>query len=498
MSGALLQLAAIGSQNQPLIGNPETTFFQFVSKRHSNFAVESISHMSEGQVAFGHKFSFSLSRTGDLISKMYFEFDLPELASEDNSNRLTWIPNVGEYLIQEVEIMIGGMVVDRHFGEWLHIWSELTVPQTQRAGYMRMIGNRKELLWPDENSYLVPGTKVTVPLQFWFCRSYGMALPIIAMEHSDIKVNVTLAPLEDLVVVWKNDGNNDKFCKIHRDEATAVIHGAQKAAMSTFLSRGNFDSNGRISGFVNNSIGTEIKAALWVDYIFLGNEERNYFATRQHNYLIEQLQANGDLSVTTQEQQFRLNFRHPVKEMVWVTKTKDYLPGHFNLESAVAKSLGEEMGWEQYQGYLLHGHSHTQGTYTNPIEAAELLINSQERFRERISDYFDSVQPYQHHTNTPARGGINVYSFALRPEETQASGAFNFSRVENPVLHLRFRFKKYKYQQTPDTDAWRTPLFSALTYDGTPEVSQPTVAIYATSYNQLRITSGMAGLVYNS
>jgi hypothetical protein len=109
----------------------------------------------------------------------------------------------------------------------------------------------------------------------------------------------------------------------------------------------------------------------------------------------------------------------------------------------------------------------------NPVVTAKLQLNGQDRFSEREGNYFDVVQPFQHHTRAPDTG-INVYSFALRPEEHQPSGSCNFSRIDNAVLQL---------------------VLSSPTVSGTATAK---VRVYAVNYNVLRVMSGMAGVAYSN
>jgi len=109
----------------------------------------------------------------------------------------------------------------------------------------------------------------------------------------------------------------------------------------------------------------------------------------------------------------------------------------------------------------------------NPVVTAKLQLNGQDRFSEREGSYFSWVQPYQAHTRCPDEG-INVYSFALRPEEHQPSGTCNFSRIDNATLQL---------------------VLSNATVEGTKTAK---VRVYATNYNVLRIMSGMGGLAYSN
>jgi len=209
-----------------------------------------------------------------------------------------------------------------------------------------------------------------------------------------------------------------------------------------------------------------VAASLYVDYIYLDTEERRRFAQVAHEYLIEQLQFTGTESVTSTSNKIQLSFNHPCKELVWVVQN----PSYVDCNSAT------NAPWR-----------YTDSRLGNPTAVAKIQLNGQDRFTEREGSYFNFVQPYQHHTSTPATG-INVYSFALKPEDLQPSGSCNFSRIDNAVLNLTL---------TPGT--FKTNVSNLVGTTPT-EGAQGTanVNVYATNYNVLRIMSGMGGLAYSN
>jgi hypothetical protein len=307
-----------------------------------------------------------------------------------------------------------------------------------------------------------------------------------------------------------------------------------------------------------------VAASLYVDYVFLDTDERRRMAQNPHEYLITQLQFTGDESVGSSSNKIKLNFNHPVKELIWVvqpdqnvdycssltcdallfkvlgaqpfnyTDAIDALPNAvhaFGGPAAVAAdsrafidarglfqdagAMDEYLPASGFTGYW-HGPSNPYnqvnmggdavphdppldvgshldnsgvsdaGTFVltetsldmhcwgqNPVVTAKLQLNGQDRFSEREGSYFSWVQPYQAHTRCPDEG-INVYSFALRPEEHQPSGTCNFSRIDNATLQL---------------------VLSNATVEGTKTAK---VRVYATNYNVLRIMSGMGGLAYSN
>jgi hypothetical protein len=254
---------------------------------------------------------------------------------------------------------------------------------------------------------------------------------------------------------------------------------------------------------VPGSLGT---TSLFVDYIYLDTDERRRFAQVSHEYLIEQLQFTGDESTSSVSNKIKLNFNHPVKELVWVVQPD----AHVDLSSTAVYG-GRQ--WFNYSDDFdpTYEHSSTNAAFndssaplvgtgdlnagampgvaaggavnvfvpvsfengTNPVALAKLQLNGHDRFSERDGRYFNLVQPYQHHENVP-KAGINVYSFGLKPEEHQPSGTCNMSRIDNATLHL------------------------TLTSQAVTGNRSCKVRVYAVNYNVLRIMSGMGGLAYSN
>lgn len=229
--------------------------------------MESIEQTFNGPVGFGNRVTCTVSRNGDLIHKVYLQASLPALAATDDS----YIADVGHALIKEVSVEIGGQTIDKHYGKWLQIWSELTLPAEKLAGYNKMIDCARI------------GGDVYVPLQFWFNRNPGLALPLIALQYHEVKFILFFEDFKNLTGL---------------------------GAAST--------TSGSLSG------------SLYVDYIYLDTDERRQFAQVQHEYLIEQLQFTGAESLTANgSAKSKLAFNHPVKELVWVISDSDDAPNAY-------------------------------------------------------------------------------------------------------------------------------------------------------------------------
>jgi hypothetical protein len=397
--GALMQLVAYGAQDIYLTGNPTITHFKTVYRRCTNFSMESIEqYFTNGTVDFGNRVTSIISRNGDLIHQMYLEVVLPNIPPGSNTNWVRWTDNVGHYLINSISVEIGGQMIDRHYGDWLEIWSQLSVPAGQKNGYLNMIG--QDRTFPDgrprglQNSADINRT-IFVPLQFWFCRNVGLSLPLISLQYHEVTISLEFNTLDNLLITT--------------------------------------DGKGKIQPNTIPDVMTGLSARLWVNYIFLDTEERWRFAEVAHEYLIEQLQFFGDTTIVagTQTKNIILEFNHPVKEMVWVVRNS---------------IMEQHKQWCNYTTLLAETRQnlpvYMKNPYDcfNPIYSAKLTLNGYDRFAMRVGDYFNWVQPFEAHTNVPESRGINVYSFALQPEAHQPSGTCNFSRIDSAVLNIKMYY----------------------------------------------------------
>ena len=167
-----------------LTGNPQITFFKVIYRRHTNFSMESIEQTFNGSGDFGKKVTCTVSRNGDLIHRVYLRVELPSV-SVATGKAFRWLNWLGHILIKNVEIEIGGQRIDKQYGDWLHIWNELTQSAGHQLGYANMVGNIPQLTTPVLNntgsSITVDGQILYIPLEFWFNRNPGLALPLIAL-----------------------------------------------------------------------------------------------------------------------------------------------------------------------------------------------------------------------------------------------------------------------------------------------------------------------------
>ena len=265
MGGGLMQLVAYGAQDIYLTGNPQITFFKVVYRRHTNFSMESIEQTINGTVATNGRTTVTISRNGDLVSRLYLQ---------STSHGTTQVVNSSVTDLSSVEIEIGGQRIDKQSGHWMECWAELTENKTGRVqgtNYQVMSGHGSALASNNATAAADNSTAASVvffnkadqgatvqwlPLQFWFCRNPGLALPLIALQYHEVKL------------------------------------------------------------IMNHGTVTRSGHKVWADYIYLDTEERRRFAQVSHEYLIEQVQEQS-VSASSSSQSVELNFNHPVKELVW-------------------------------------------------------------------------------------------------------------------------------------------------------------------------------------
>ena len=296
MGGGLMQLVAYGAQDIYLTGNPQITFFKVVYRRHTNFSMECIQQTLSGSStiqAAASRGTCTISRNGDLVSGVHVSVSAEGILA-------------GDAIITDAELEIGGQRIDKHTKEYNQILSELSTSESKALGVKAMTG----CLGVSQRDGV---DMVQVPLNFWFCRNPGLALPLIALQYHEVKVIF------------------------------------------------NFGTAADTGATANSSV------KVWVDYVYLDTDERRRFAQVSHEYLIEQLQYQEVANTTSA----RLDFNHPVKELIWTTPA------------------------------------------TNAYVTARLSLNGHNRFDDQEEEYFQLYQPSRHHTavpkqNLPGAGQIST------------------------------------------------------------------------------------------
>ena len=337
MGGGLMQLVAYGAQDIYLTGNPQITFFKVVYRRHTNFSMEAIEQTWNGTSTgtSAARCAATISRNGDLIHKMYLEID-----GKPQDNK----PNINATSITDIELEIGGQRIDKQTGQFMNIWAHLTQPnETGRVGDVEGGEAGQGTLFQNMTamggSYTKTDTtnKTFVPLNFWFCRNVGLALPLIALQYHEVKVIL-----------------NHNFVQDHAYKSVS----------------GN---------------------SLWVDYIYLDTDERRRFAQQSHEYLIEQVQETN----VTAEGSSDLNFNHPVKELIWCKSANNGTLAAIGSSAATyqLKLNGHDRfaarDWRYFSRVQIHQHHTGPGGLTADADATG-------SFSDGIGVYSFALKPEEH------------------------------------------------------------------------------------------------------
>jgi len=296
MGGGIISLVANGAQDVYLTGNPQITWFKVIYRRYTNFAMETIEQAIDSAKP-GGRYSVQVQRNGDLATKTALRVRVPAVTSDvlgASTKKVAWVRRLGHALIREVVVKIGGMQIDKHVGVWFDIFYELTHTLEEERGYNELIGDVPEMttlrgkeLADGVSEVLLPEYTLYVPFQFWFCRNYGLALPLIALQYHEVRIDVELEDVTKLLCWTGKTGPN----------------------MNNFTFK---------------------DAGIMIDYVYLESAERRKFAQLGHEYLIEQVQFGGEENVsinpnsTSNNQKYKLNFNHPTKEIVWALKVGAY------------------------------------------------------------------------------------------------------------------------------------------------------------------------------
>jgi len=397
MGGGLMQLVAYGAQDIYLTGNPQITFFKVVYRRHTNFSMEAILQTFNGTVGTGQStVTATISRNGDLVSNLWLDVKLTSggvFTGRTGQSYFNWTNNTGHAFVKDCELEIGGQRIDRHYSEWLDVWNELT--DHEEAEWLGLNKHAAKNAYLKSNTSLDPGNnQLYIPLQFWFCRNPGLALPLIALQYHEVKLKLTTRGLLDLI---------------------------------------NADAGDAVDVALPSS-GSGVSADLYADYIYLDTDERRRFAQVSHEYLIEQLQRETGTMSTSQT----LNFNHPVKELIWVVKDSDCATSGVSTVDATANTAGGNAGGNNDYFNYASGASRTDeeiagATSKEGFTDMKLQLNGHDRFSKRKASYFRTCQPIQAGHKVPSKY-IYMYSFALKPEEHQPSGTCNFSRIDNAQM----------------------------------------------------------------
>ena len=489
MGLGLLTLINVGKENIFLSAQPEITYFKIAYKRYTNYSIEQTAQYFKTTPDFSRRCTVNIGKNADLIGMTYLCIILPTIQLETITNlkKFAWVEKIGIALINYIEFEIGGTIIDRHYGDWLNIWNELTISGGQKHGYNKMIGNIPVLtdFSLNKNKYIL-----YVPLSFWFCQDTGLCLPLIALSHHDIKIHVDFNNIESCYKLspsyYINVTNNfcilepgEKFYQIYQnDKIIGEFVNFDQLTQKLYYNpiKGKFiipnkdqDNKLKLIGektkfeiyIKSNTIVVEdedyfkfikpsfIRAYLLVNYIYLDNFERYNFLNNSHEYLIPVVQTIPEQIISSINSIYKIPFINPIKFIAW---------------RSILKSNIEAKNFFNYSTY-----PNTNKDYL--IINNSLLINSIKRMELDSNQYYTNIPIYQSKIMNK-QFGVYYYSFGLNPTELQPSGTMNFSKIDDS--YLQFKMNPIVNYQNPVV-----------------------VRCYGIQYNLFRVSHGIGGLGFN-
>lgn len=485
MTGGIIQLVAYGKEDLFLTRDPQITFFKITYRRHTNFSREDVPHRFLKDPDFGEYISTIIPRDADVINNACLKIKIPSIPkSSDPKTKYAWVRKLGFSIIDYIDIEIDGKIIQRHYGEWMNIWAELTTRNIEDNSIDKLIGNIPELyqFTMSKDSYTL-----YVPIYLWFARHSGLGLPMIALQFTDVKINVKLRELDELLLISPNkmiecQEDDVCFCQnelLYQEDDNVTDYGLfnsydscekklfyfsltkpfninekddtdiydwiiNKKDKTTIMSKPIIGTKTKFninpiskSVTIKNKIDLNIpEMVLLLDYVYLDSEERIFLSKSKHDYLIEQLYYTPNQNVLSNNERFRLNINNPCKLTVYLCQLdsiakydKFNYSDNFDFDYLNIESINK-------LGDININNRNNQSLIINN----KILLNSQERVAKRSSLYYENVQPFQHTFNRLPRG-VGMYSYALFPTRVEPSGTSNMSQIEYIDLMLQLSDK---------------------------------------------------------
>jgi len=567
-----MQLVAKGAQDQLVNGNPSFTHFRSMYKRHTDFAMEhfrlnfrttNLSLPASGSLALTAR----VDRNAQLLNDCYLSVTLPPIyspvvpitgpippgapinsLSQAIGYEFQWIPNLGYNMINYVSIQINGQEIVRHTGEWMKLYAALTFSSNKKAIVDTMIGNLPQYNDPANaygriNQYphavssaaspaepSIQGTILTIPLHFWFCEDVGSALPLIAIQQSEVDIVVELNNVYSLFTVRDVDIASPTFAeRIAPDPSKAVYY------MNNFLSPPTYVIYPTPSAPTNpNLYSWDINSFIECNYIFLSDAELIHIAKSDHSFIIKQLNVVSAFNQYGPSNDLELTMRNLCTRLIWVAQrsdraSKNDVDNYTNWENAYQPPL-DPSGFSFMTPWYSSGNALPTGTSQRDILLdSSIILDGKERFNYKQTEFFDRIQNYRFNVGrTTDIPGLYCYSFALDHDKTQPSGQLNGSMFNHTVL-------RNSYIQPPIVSNMATPpttmcVLKSTAFNSNPTVVDPTavgpngklvyspndvvtvlkkgasqtyaytynVRAFVESYNFLRFMGGVANVMFSS
>ena len=464
-NGALLQVIAQGKRITSEIddflitNNIKKSIYNNVIHKITNFSQIPLSYYPEGANTWGDTIKFTINKVGDLVTSMYLVIELPSLSVEDietiprqnertSNYRVKWNDYIGNLIVENVTLKIGGQKIDEMTGEYMQFYTELydaTICTSAMIGYDNVL---------NKPQYQIDKQFLYIPLRFFCCNDISKALPIVALEYNDIEVEVKLRKWDDTYLVLKelyiNDNNDMTLSKLN------YLHTSKKIRLKKY-----------------NNIRLDCNT------IFLDAEERREIVKKRHEILITQIQKL--IIPCSHRDSIYLNFTRPIKELIFAFQNRKYI----NL-----KELFNYSGKPKYVPHTLNGvevNEITESLWTS-IPDKHLLDNMNiefdgiERVPTKDYKYWHYVQNYETYKK---KIDHNLYMYNFGLSTAYNKGSCNFSLFNTVKINIKLTdISSYYYNKKLESKILIGHCNKTL------------LKMYAVNYNILVIESGMGGVMF--
>ena len=538
MPGGLMQIVNKGAQDQLVTGSPSFTHFRSVYKRHTEFAMEHFTLNFRGvnldlNAQQTRTFRAKVDRNAQLLHDCYIHLQLPDIFSPVSPNgngsatpyEFQWIPNLGYNMIRSVSVLINGTAIVTHTGEWMKLYSHLTHDSNKRKIIDGMVGNVPDLIDPantngrnnqyphaitSPSSIAVPSInarEITIPLHFWFCEDVGSSLPLVALQYSEVEIVVEFENIYSLFTV-----NDVRVSSPTYNTRIAPDINDAAFSMNRFLSPPLVNTLPSNTSLTNWALQPYINA----NFIFLSDPEVIHLAKSDNSFMIKELNHVTQDGVYGAGNDVPVSLTNLCTRLVWVGQRSDIINQPDNYTNNISPNF-TTIGSNVTPWYS------SSGIARNDILVdSTIILDGADREATRQSNFFSLVQQYKHHNGSLP--GVYAYSFAL-DHSKQPSGHINGSMFNKPILRLTTQIpplsrapfitnqfcvvKSTALEQRPTpvslangrpvTNFKSSDVLSIIKKDdGDVRAYTYSFRVYTESYNFLRITRGIANVVFSS
>jgi hypothetical protein len=499
MSGGLLNIVSVGSNNVFLTGNPSKTFFKTTYAKYSNFGLQKFRIDYDGlrdlRLTDQSVFTFKIPRYAELLMDTYLVVTIPSIWSpvyhpcpETNYNwvpyEFKWIKKLGISMIKEVTITCGSLILQKYTGQYLDAMVERDFSEVKKNLFNKMTGNVPELNDP-ANAYgrkdtypnathqnnavgaepSIRGRTLYIPINTWFTLNSNCAFPLISLQYNELVITVTMRSIQELFTIRDVFDNQyfNPYIQPNFTKPEFQMYRFLQTPPSMDISTTNYQTTIQTWNADIHLLST---------YCFLSKDEAKMFALEDQVYLVKDVfdyTFNGVVGSSRQ----RIYSNGMVANWMWFLQRDDvylrnewtnytnwpydFLPSNIQLVQTNDPNTITVYNYEKDNngnlidvsfsiavnpnGYLTTGFNST-GIFS-PVNQKEILnsmgivFNGDYRENVLTSGVYNYVEKYTR-TNGSAIEGLYCYNFGLNtnPYETQPSGAINMSNFKTIDIEI--------------------------------------------------------------